>query len=451
MNDTSKADKPLGGADNDGVRFNKNAFDGYRSLNKQIGESHEDKKIRAPLTFLVFEHEIRRYQAGYKSLHFASISRLSSFSVSRYIYRIYLSLISNTCFSSAPKVYVFLPKCPSLQVAFIKTLSELSIKPIAPPQSKKIKAISLSHLSLTSYPLSSLKFFFILRMIQRKSLMAVFDNPNILSKVEENIEKEIKKTQKVLRKNNVKGLVCNTDFTPKDRVLVAAANRLEIEYTVIAHGYIQDQTLLSYAPIKADNLLVWSEKQKLEVQAAVTSKEKSKVKYYGWPKLYQKWSKPSRGQILVVFPPISGNYSTATNRESSKILLNELVNYYREIKVRLHPRESGSVIPGWLSEMLQSGKIEMSNKELEEEFDQSLLVVGLQSSTLMESALYGVPTFQYSEGDGVPIEGVKIISVGDISMLSSHAEKWEHCSLLRGHKYLSENTDRIISLQGIKL
>ncbi len=269
----------------------------------------------------------------------------------------------------------------------------------------------------------------------------------VLGDIKQNINKEIEKMSDVLRSLNISMIVSNGDYTFSQSILCKAAQSIDITYVVIAHGYIQNPRLISFCPIKADHLILWTKKQQQEVKKVIKNK-KTNVHYLGFPKRNNfgcaKLTTFNEDTIvLFVFGEIKVD---AQHSKYSEIIIDIAKQFKRRgasIRLRPKPKDNNKQI---VQRIRSEVECNISSHSLQYDLQNADAVVGTNTSVLVESIYGGVPTIQIKDlakkkFDHVPQVAAKELLSGKMDQIIG---KFEYVETDNCHINVEKHISRFI-------
>ncbi|MEZ8788972.1 hypothetical protein AB6D73_17095 [Vibrio splendidus] len=376
----------------------------FEQLNNLVINKYKFLYSNYPHTFSIFEtmirtHEFQRYaQLENQKIVYFSKEKSKAFRVMRFAIEVQNFLLKK---NKKPSVYIELRR--------FELLSELIDSEL---KNNKIETKVVKNYNSSIYKIKDLLIF---RYNDFKSTLLrdkTFDNIDyifksitnqsgfeknipLFDKIESLLLKEVKAAKKWLTVMQVTHLVLLEDHEPRTRVLLSASKELNIPSFTFCHGYIQDPSFITILPINCTRLYVWDESQRNTILSKGVKKEK--VEVFTFPKIFDLKNIESASQnILIVCEPFFDNPYI-----DGKIFdyLEEIIVFSSKIedvtvRIRPHPKEMNNDL---LTKYFLNLNVEISNESLKDDFQKSSLVLGSNSSTLLESYHSGLETFQFEE------------------------------------------------------
>ena len=267
------------------------------------------------------------------------------------------------------------------------------------------------------------------------SLLPLFLNDeDYMKKLEILVKKDVERSKKLIDKLGINLFVNSGDASAEGRVLNKAIEALG-SYTIsFAHGYINASNLLGIAPVRSNKLVVWTRRQKEDMEKVLPQEQSKKIEYIGFPKAYSRLEQDSELKydrcllVMTYIRPILNDKNLLGIFE--KIIL-DLKKFTKTITIRLHPHErEGSVMISnkELEEIdffMNKWGLEMSNSDLKTEFISSDFVIGCSTSVLVEAVAAGKRTYDIHELSipGIEFEGVKRLKAEDMHLIPQLLKK----------------------------
>ena len=210
---------------------------------------------------------------------------------------------------------------------------------------------------------------------------------------------------------NIKYLITNGYTSPNSSLLMKVCKELNIISISISHGYIQNPILRTVYPINADMFLVWSTKQKKDIQKVLSLKDKKKIFYYGFPrkKLINKFKISTEYRYVFILPPIEKIIEDEKITSIFKLFVNNLLQD-NKILFRCHPRDEISYCKKKLSSLIKLNYKKIFLVDEKSEYFSKDVFIGLGSSLLFELSHYNNLVFQLENSFWPNGENVSLIS-----------------------------------------
>ncbi|MFA5583526.1 MAG: hypothetical protein WDA09_04860, partial [Bacteriovoracaceae bacterium] len=243
----------------------------------------------------------------------------------------------------------------------------------------------------------------IIDKILSQDLYCALSDQELINQLDEITMKMLSSTKKILTLLNVKHIIASAEMQGMHRLMIEAAKQMDIKFTVLLHGYIQDPYLVAIAPSQADTVIAWTKQQEEELKPFL-----EKINYIGFPFKIKNKSDRMKKNVLVVLEPLE------LFKENVFHLIRQIKSSYpdKKIIIRLHPkdRENQQIL-----KLFKDNKIDLSSRPLEKELQECFLTIGTNSSTLIQSHFLGIPTLQIKEYAKFNFEGVSQVNLEDIS------------------------------------
>lgn len=230
--------------------------------------------------------------------------------------------------------------------------------------------------------------------------------------LEESLEAESTRIRGVLKNLKVQLLVSGGDFMPEARWLTLLLREIGARHFVFAHAYLARPDGLNTLPIVADKLFVWTATQRDEIKKVLPQGERNKVVFAGWPKLNRLSGSCDRvnGALLVLEKIRPHPYPDL--KEGVFEIIRRMQKTFDAFSVRPHPddEEQPEIVSA-----VSSGGGRFACGDLYEELDAAELVIGTNSSCLVEAGRLGLPVVQIEEFARVDCEPTLRLSISELS------------------------------------
>lgn len=321
------------------------SFEGYdRDFRQKYARLISDY----PYAFLLLEKDLRLLYLGLGRHSKKSLGELAVFNFKKFCYRRIAEIIVNRV-GRQRQTYVVLPSFPLLAKK-IKQAGK-NAKDQAPFSLTEGDSVVLHQVNWFALALQSTRITAFFARVRDFGIDAITDehwgDVNII------VDKEIDRLGTLMRKAGLRQIICQGDQTARARVVCEAARRVGVEYTVIAHGYIKNPDLATYAPIYANRLFVWSQQQAEFVRAQVfDSTQRGKVYFGGSPLPSELDIEPGLRPIkvsgkkccLIALSPVSEHISQRDRYLSIfASYVAKACDAGYEIIIRPHPKDLGLI------------------------------------------------------------------------------------------------------------
>ena len=259
---------------------------------------------------------------------------------------------------------------------------------------------------------SSLGLRRIHRMIAKVGLDNFLTLDEKLMELERVLNNRVRSISTLLRRSNIEYLVLQNEHCPHEKILALAAEEINARITVIAHGYFQNFGLVTVAPIRVDELIVWTAQQR-DFILRETGYDQNKVSFNGWPhKALERRSVLSDGNPLFILSDID-NYFDHDDFSRTIDILTKLVEKYKNIKIRPHPTFALSNTHRKEIILRKFGQY-IQNEGLEDQLCVASFVIGHDSSVLVRAYFENIPTYCIKEISYHSIPEVPMATVNQI-------------------------------------
>lgn len=228
------------------------------------------------------------------------------------------------------------------------------------------------------------------------SFKKLLSDKKLMSLLEKSVKNDVERTRKLMNRLNISVFLNTGDSSPSARILIAALKNNGSKVISFAHGYIVADTLIGIAPIQSDYLVVWTKMQQEEIRNVLGSQFTKKVVYIGFPKFYRngKIGKKCKNALLV-FSRLNNILRDSKKFKCINNLIELLIKEKYKITIRLHPNEKNRF--PIIEKFSKNSNFVLSNSSLQEEFFNTSVAIGSQTSVLVEAAFSGIPSFQLNE------------------------------------------------------
>lgn len=240
-----------------------------------------------------------------------------------------------------------------------------------------------------------------------EELIFLSNSKSFNTKLNDSLLKDIEFICWALKKLKIKSIVIHTDQNFFGVMIALAARKCKIRVSVIAHGNFVPPFINAVLPLHADKLFVWSNWTKVLINECAGSDCAELVEglKYG---IIERNRNPSN--ILIVCCGLAGWSTSKIVDFKNSLDLIRLKFSEENIVYCTHP--SGS--PNELVEYANALNFKVSKKSTYKEAKSAKLILGGDTSFLLEAIISGIPTFQLKEHCLEPklarMEGVPQIS-----------------------------------------
>ena len=395
----------------------------YKEVTTLIEKQFSWLKIKYPLSYYYLETEIRLSLAGD---HFALEQNLKKYSKVS-ILKILLLKVWQKALILLKLPYYFVNK----KTAYLNISRHLQL------QKRLYKGFRQEGIEVLSHPPKYLKMFntekyvplgpivtstFELRSLHRRiAMVGLYDflaSEKEIKRLENVLHKRVKNISIFLKLLRIKYLILQNEHSPYEKILILAATRIGAKIIVIAHGYFQKaSSLVTVAPIRAEELIVWTPSQR-EMLLGETGYNEKKISYYGWPfEVSEQIYKLPDFRPLFILSDIDNDFDEKEFELTVEVLTKFAVAN-PEFCIRPHPSFYRSTTHR--KKLIQTKFDQyIKNETLIEQLRQSNLVTGHDSSVLVQAYFENIPTFRIEEISILDIPEVPIISLDKILSMAA--------------------------------
>ena len=399
----------------------------YKEVTSLIEKQFSWLKIKYPLSYYYLETEIRLSLAGD---HFAleqNLKKYSKVSIPKILllkawHKALVLLKLPYYFVNKKTAYLNISRHLQLQKRLNKGFRQEGIEVLShPPQYFKMfnsgKYVPLGPIVTSTFELRSLH-----RRIAMVGLYDFLASEKDIERLENVLHERVKNISIFLKLLRIKYLILQNEHSPSEKILTLAAAQIEAKIIVIAHGYFQKaSSLVTVAPIRAEELIVWTPSQR-EMLLKETGYNGQKVSYYGWPfeACERSYELPNLRPLFILTD--IDNDLDQKEFDFTVEILTKFVAFHPESRIRPHPSFNSSNTHR--KKLIQTKFAQyIRNETLVEQFRQSNLVTGHDSSVLVQAYYEKIPTYRIEEISILDIPEVPIISLDEIlSMVAPSAQ-----------------------------
>lgn len=236
-------------------------------------------------------------------------------------------------------------------------------------------------------------------------------------KLQEDLEKDLKRCQMWIRVSGFSSILLHTDQTFEANIVCQACKELNVKFGVVAHGYFTNKFMVSVLPIHGMRLFVWTQENQNLIKSFCKS---SKIQALNGLKrnalLIGTDLREKHKKLCIIGSPLYDQDNNMLPKISSAInRIKTALPKEFNIVYCPHPAESPEVIRHLRSEC----KISTSENGSISEILTSNLIVGGNTSLLFECSESGLNCFQIKElclnEEINKLEGVTVIDITELS------------------------------------
>ena len=426
----------------------------YKDVTELINNQFSWLKRKYPLSYYYLETEIRLILNGDS---FASEQNQKKYSETSILtifllagYKMVLGTIKLLSGHAGKRsVYLNIARHPELQKKLNKELSERGIKVLGhPPKYLKLFKIN-KYVPLGPVVNSNFKLQNLHRLIRRGGLPDFLASDKNLEKLEKVLEKHVQSISALLSILGIKYLILQNEHCPHEKILILAGEQIGTKIFIVAHGYFKKSSaLVTVAPIRAEELIVWTALQR-EMLLKETGCNEQKVSFYGWPFETFQWnSKLPDMNPLFILGDIDNDFDQKQFELMIEIL-KKLIVVHPRLRIRPHPSIKRS--DTYRKKLIQT-KFDkyIKNETLVEQLRNSNLVTGHDSSVLVQAYYQNIPTYRIKEISTLDIPEVPVITLNkmlSMGVLMPNASVEAHAKINNGvGKVASAISDKIFRI-----
>ena len=213
---------------------------------------------------------------------------------------------------------------------------------------------------------------------------------------------DLKISIKLINDFSIKKFITSGWFSAEGSILFESIKKLGLESFVVAHGYLGGPSLSFFYPILSDSMCVFSKEEmdRLSAFDKLLKNSRKKIYYiYKSPNLYKKNNikllKLKIKKIKTIVFALSGSHilTSGIYYEKYKKLISRLLILGYSIYYKPHHQDDNYL------KVLQSmdGKIDMFKDNLENINIKNTMIIGANSTLLLETKKKGILTIQLSD------------------------------------------------------
>lgn len=242
----------------------------------------------------------------------------------------------------------------------------------------------------------------------------IFEEKDRAKKYDGEVRLIINKIIRKLKRTNVVLVITQDCHSFSGRILLKACNEVNVRIVEVAHGYTQDNYLITLAPIFADLELVWTKRLRETIVTVLRSSEKERLVSFGFPRKKIKVEEfDGKIYVLVLIPPF--HHLEDYVAHSSYKEMGAIVMFFKknnvELMCRPHPGDKTELRDKFLKEYCGNN---VSFESLSEDLKKSFLVIGYSSSVLVEAVFNGIKAIKIKSSNDHYCEGIEELSCEEV-------------------------------------
>ena len=382
------------------------------------------------------------------------LDKLTKFSFSACIYCLYLRVVSYfpMCRNKECKIHVAIEdhKFPGLNKVISKIASKNNWEVVFQGNrsfSNILDFMLLKRISPYRCFISrrTKKLLFKFRKFDKDAWKELLDDRELMMQLNRSVQQDTVHTAQLIKRLGINIFINTGDSSGNARILIDSSKYYDSKTISFAHGYIQNKKLMSIAPIRSDKLILWTNKQLLDISAAVDHKQSKKLSYIGFPKKYISGNASSDDSTSLLL--MGYIEDMLKDNKLDGIFINVIEALRRlptKVKLRLHPHERCGI--PIIEEFVAKNNIELSNSNLDSDIAEADYIIGANSSTLVEAASCGKNVFEVEELSNIDfdLEGVIKIKVKQIQEIKLFSNRVDNFDVAFNEKELEKNLTKLI-------
>jgi len=383
-----------------------------------------------------------------------NLDNLTKFSFPSYIYCLYLRIVSYfpKCRNKACKIHVAIDDhmFPGLNKVINKIANNNNWEVVFQGNSSFSNILDLMLLKRISpyrcfISRRTKKLLFKFRTIEKDVWRELFDDRALMMQLNYSVQQDTEYTAQLIKRLGINIFINSGDSSGNARILIDSSRYYDSKTISFAHGYIQNKWLMSIAPIRSDKLILWTNKQLLDISAVVGHEQSKKLSYIGFPKKYISGNSSSDDISSLL---LMGKIEDMLKDNKLHALFINVIEALRDlptkVKLRLHPHERFGI--PIIEEFVAKNIIELSNSNLDSDIAEADYIIGANSSTLVEAASSGKNVFEVEElsDSNFDLEGIIKLKVKQIQEIKLFSNRVDNCDLAFNEKELEKNLTKLI-------
>ena len=239
---------------------------------------------------------------------------------------------------------------------------------------------------------------------------AILRDRELLDRLESTLVENYQRMKAFVSAQDIRVFVASGDAKPFSRFLCRIAQELGLPYVVVAHGYVSHTTLVSIAPLHADRLIAWTERQAELLRVALPDRGPD-IRCFGFP---VRSAPPDRirveRRVLLAWEPLSRPGKDASHMPVLGQLARICAQAGYTAVLRLHPKERKDAR---IARQVQDMGLVLDDDDMATALSRAAVVVSSNSTVLCEAAAFGVPAVQITELSEFEFEGADQVAVAE--------------------------------------
>ncbi|MGP1355606.1 hypothetical protein [Roseicyclus sp.] len=249
---------------------------------------------------------------------------------------------------------------------------------------------------------------------------AILADRKLLDDLEASLADNYRRMKSFVIAQDIRFFMATGDAKPFSRFLCRIARELGRPYVVMAHGYVSHSTLVSIAPLHADRLIAWTERQAELLREALPDRAPDIVSH-GFP---LRSAPPARDRVerrvLLAWEPLL----RPGIAERHMPVLAELARICGRAgytpALRLHPKERKDA---GLARSLRDLGLTLDEDDMATALSRAAVVASSNSTVLCEAAAFGIPAVQIADLAVFDFEGAEKIAAREFDPARSAAKE----------------------------
>ncbi len=246
-----------------------------------------------------------------------------------------------------------------------------------------------------------------MKLADRAGMEALLNDRAALSRLDSAIEGNYRRVKDFLRAQKIALCVATGDSKPFSRIIIKAANELRIPYIVMVHGYVSEPLLVTIAPIRADKLIVWSQRQQQLLQKVLPARRDDIVTFGFPPRVSLSGDISPERRILFAWEPLERQSLKEPHLKVLGPMARACLRDGITPVFRPHPKER------WMQDLMHELTdlgFQIDSDDLGTALSRAGCVVSSNSTVLSEAAAAGKPACQVAELAAFDFEGARMVT-----------------------------------------
>lgn len=391
-------------------------FNGYPKLERLIEEQYGFAYARYPHAMLVLDTVVREYEQGNSKQVEVNLSGLAKFSWFNAFYPTYLRL-AGLASLGMPKRRLFtsVVKARRFEERLIGICESNGID-CGPAKGSRFRRragiFALERILLLNAAISQFSTRRALKRVWQQGILRSLHSHTLMERLDRAVRRDVRRLEWIVTHFGIELILMEDASSGGGRLVSTAARNVGAKTIVVAHGYVVNRFLVTICPVRSDALVLWTKAQANEIGRMLPPVDRRRLYYVGYPLHGPMHQTPPKGKhLLFVSEPLGMDGRCDENLEALAPVVAKLRDFGYRIRFRLHPKD-------WRTQEVAQGVrswgVELSFGNLQDALREADIVVGSNSSCLVEAAYQGKIVFQIAEFARNEYEGAERVSIDKI-------------------------------------